>query len=184
MRTVSATPTPETPVKTEDHSDKYNSGADEDHSAKAAPAATAAAGEDSVKVTDKPPERDSNKDSVDTDDEETNLDMPSKAESGGQCENAMAGSEEEVVTGRPPQSVASCRLSARHIFKKAILQAHLSKTTRSLMIYKGRHIFSPLSMPGTLSDCGGLVTGGTKCKSPQPRPLPKQSPPQLLLQKQ
>jgi hypothetical protein len=31
---------------------------------------------------------------------------------------------------RPPQSEASCRLSARHILKKAILQAHLSKTTR------------------------------------------------------
>jgi hypothetical protein len=37
--------------------------------------------------------------------------------------------------------------------KKVILQAHLSKTTRILMIYKGRHIFSPPSMPGTLSDC-------------------------------
>jgi hypothetical protein len=40
--------------------------------------------------------------------------------------------------------------------KKAILQANLSKTTQILMIYKGRHIFSPLSMPGTLLDCGGL----------------------------
>jgi hypothetical protein len=40
--------------------------------------------------------------------------------------------------------------------KKAIVQAHLSKTTRISTIYKGRHIFSPLSMPGTLSDCGGL----------------------------
>jgi hypothetical protein len=57
---------------------------------------------------------------------------------------------------RPPQSVASCRLSARHILKNAILQAHLIKTTRILIIYKGRHIFSPLSMPGTLLDCGGL----------------------------
>ena len=60
-------------------------------------------------------------------------------------------------TGRPPQSVASCRLSARHILKKAILQAYLSKTTHILMIYKGRHIFSNLSMPGTLLDCGSLV---------------------------
>lgn len=60
------------------------------------------------------------------------------------------------LLNRPPQSEASCRLSARHILKKAILQAHLSKTTRILMIYKGRHIFSPLSMPGTLLDCGGL----------------------------
>ena len=58
---------------------------------------------------------------------------------------------------RPPQSAASCRLSARHILKKAFLQAHLSKTTRILMIYKGMHILSPLGMPGTLLDCGGLV---------------------------
>jgi hypothetical protein len=61
------------------------------------------------------------------------------------------------VETRPPQYKASCRLSARHILKKATLQAHLSKTTRIVMIYKGRHIFSPLSMPGTLLDCGGLV---------------------------
>ena len=60
------------------------------------------------------------------------------------------------VKGRPPQSVASFRLSARHILIKAILQAHLSKTTQILMIYKGRHIFSPPNNPGTLSDCGGL----------------------------
>ena len=64
---------------------------------------------------------------------------------------------------RPPQSVASCRLSARHILTKAILQAHLSKTTRIFMIYKGRHIFSPLSMPGTLLDCGGLDICLRKC---------------------
>jgi hypothetical protein len=31
---------------------------------------------------------------------------------------------------RPPQSAVSCRLSARHILKKAIPQAHLSKTTQ------------------------------------------------------
>ena len=57
---------------------------------------------------------------------------------------------------RPPQSVASCRLSARHFLKTAILQAHLGKTTRTMMIYKGRHISSPTSMLVTLSDCGGL----------------------------
>jgi hypothetical protein len=45
-----------------------------------------------------------------------------------------------IVATRPPQSVATCRLSARHILKKAILQAHLSKKMRILMIYKGRHI--------------------------------------------
>ena len=57
---------------------------------------------------------------------------------------------------RPPQSVASCRLSARHFLKTAILQAHLGKTTLTMMIYKGRHISSPTSMLVTLSDCGGL----------------------------
>jgi hypothetical protein len=66
-RTVSATQTPEAPAKTKDHSNNHNCGEDEDHSAKAAPTAT-----DSVKVTDKPSERDSNKDSVDNDDETTN----------------------------------------------------------------------------------------------------------------
>jgi hypothetical protein len=42
-----------------------------------------------------------------------------------------------------------------------ICKAHLEKshTTRILMIYKGRHIFSPPTMPGTLSDCGGLNKG-------------------------
>ena len=30
------------------------------------------------------------------------------------------------------------------------------------MIFKGRHICSPLSMPGTLSDCGGLRRVHTK----------------------
>ena len=41
--------------------------------------------------------------------------------------------------------------------EKNILQAHLSKTTRMLSIYKGGQIFSPLSIPGTLLDCGDLV---------------------------
>ena len=57
---------------------------------------------------------------------------------------------------RPPQSAASCRLSARRILKKNIWQAHLRKTTRNLIIYKGRHIFSHSRMPGTFSDCEGL----------------------------
>jgi hypothetical protein len=47
---VSATPTTATPVKTKDHSDNHNSGEDEGHSAKAAPAAT-----DSVKGTKRLP---------------------------------------------------------------------------------------------------------------------------------
>ena len=52
-RTTSATPTPEAPAQTGDHSDKCNSDKDEDHAAKAAlakpaPAAAAAAGEDSI----------------------------------------------------------------------------------------------------------------------------------------
>jgi hypothetical protein len=64
---------------------------------------------------------------------------------------------------RPPQSAASCRLSARHILKKAIMQAHLIKTTQIRIIYKGRHIFLPLSMPGTLSDCGGLHMTRLNC---------------------
>jgi hypothetical protein len=42
--------------------------------------------------------------------------------------------------------------------KKAILHSHLIKTTQILKIYKGRHIFSHLSMPGTLLDCGSLFT--------------------------
>ena len=50
-------------------------------------------------------------------------------------------------------SEQTCRLSARYILKRAILQAYLIKTTQ---IYKGRHIFLLLSMPGKLSDCGGL----------------------------
>ena len=57
---------------------------------------------------------------------------------------------------RPPQSAASCRLSARHILKKAIWQAHLSKTTQSWIIYNGRHILLRLRMPGTFSDCRSL----------------------------
>ena len=70
------------------------------------------------------------------------------------------------IIARPPQSIASCRLSARHILKKSILQAHLRKTTQILMIYKGRHIFPPLCMPGTLLDCVGLLA--TTCPSVKP----------------
>ena len=69
-RSTSSIPTPEAPAKPKDHSDNHNCGEDEDHSAKAAPAAT-----DSMKVTDEPSGRDSNKDSVDNDDEKTNLDL-------------------------------------------------------------------------------------------------------------
>ena len=81
-RTTSATPTPEAPAQTGDHSDKCNSDKDEDHAAKAAlakPAPAAAAGEDSIdgentrptakEATAKLSEKGSNEDSVDTNDE-------------------------------------------------------------------------------------------------------------------
>jgi hypothetical protein len=42
--------------------------------------------------------------------QKTNLDMPSKAKSGGQGESAMAGSEEEVVTGGTEVSLPAIAL--------------------------------------------------------------------------
>jgi hypothetical protein len=53
---------------------------------------------------------------------------------------------------RPTQSEASCRLSARHILK-----SHSVGKFEQNNANKTRHIFSSLSMPGTLLDCGGLA---------------------------
>ena len=81
-RSMSSTPTPEAPAKPKDLSDNHNCGKDVDYS-KAAPVVT-----DSTKVTDKPSSRDSDKNSVDHNYEETDLDMPTTAQPDGQGEGA------------------------------------------------------------------------------------------------
>ena len=134
-RTVSATPTPEAPAKTKDHSNNHNCGEDEDHSAKAAPTAT-----DSVKVTDKPSERDSNKDSVDNDDETTNLDMPIKAQSDSQSERAKcrsastpvaSKSETVTLTPAPPKAVSTPAATSKAVSLPATVKAATHASTKA-----------------------------------------------------
>ena len=100
------------------------------------PAAT-----DSTKVTDKPSRRDSDKNSVDNDDETTDLDMPTTAQPDGQGEGAeyrsattpvASKSKANTLTPTSPRAVSTSTATSKAVASPATVKAATIASTTAI----------------------------------------------------